>query len=352
MLLLLLACTPTVDKDDADPPSDTAADSGQDTGADTDTAVDTSETADTDTGVETGQDTAIDTSTETGEDSGQETGVETGAETGAETGDTAVADWTCVDGDLFSALGDAVASGTLTGAEGDDQAGSCGGTGGADVAYLWTAPSDARYAFSTEGSDYDTVLRVFSECGGAEIECDDDGGSSVDSVVELDVIAGTALLLVVDAYSSGYTGGWVLNIAEAVPDVCPDGDLGSATGDAVASGSNVGATDSLTSSCATLGADVTWTWTAPADGTYTFDSLGSDFDTLLTLYTGGCAGTELICDDDIGSMPVDTGDTGMGSAYSYESRVEQALVAGDVVLVGLGGYGGAEGNYVLNIAGP
>ena len=51
------------------------------------------------------------------------------------------------------------------------------------------------------------------------------------------------------------------------------------------------------------GASVWWSWTAPATGTVTFDTQGSDFDTLLAVYRGSSVGALVVLasdDDTIG----------------------------------------------------
>ncbi len=114
---------------------------------------------------------------------------------------------------------------------------------------------------------------------------------------------------------------------------CANFDLGTQTGNVVAFGTTVGAGDQFTSACNGAEAtDVAYSWTAPATGIYTFDTFGSDFDTVLSLYDQ-CDGDEFACNDD---------------AIDVQSELTVFLDSADVVVVVVDGYG-ETGNYVLNI---
>ena len=84
--------------------------------------------------------------------------------------------------------------------------------------------------------------------------------------------------------------------------------------------------------------DVAFTYTAPAAGMYTFDTIGSTFDTILTVLTG-CSGTSLGCNDDEGP--------GM-----YQSRVSVSLTAGQAIVIVVDGYGTEVGSYLLHVTPP
>jgi hypothetical protein len=118
---------------------------------------------------------------------------------------------------------------------------------------------------------------------------------------------------------------------------CWEMDLGTATGLAVATGSNEGAGDELDPSCqSTDSTDVVLRWEAPSAGTYVFDLNDSDYDTVLTLLDGDdCMGAELACDDDGGP--------------STQSRLVATLAAGQVVNIVIDGWDGAFGDYSLAI---
>jgi hypothetical protein len=80
-----------------------------------------------------------------------------------------------------------------------------------------------------------------------------------------------------------------------------------------------------------------YSYVAPRSGTYTFDTSGTEFDTVL--YIRSDTGTELACNDDItpGSIT--------------QSRVTLPLAAGQTVTVIVDGFGTQSGNYTLRING-
>ena len=89
------------------------------------------------------------------------------------------------------------------------------------------------------------------------------------------------------------------------PTACADGDLGERTGIAVFRGTLEGAEDTKPpGDCTSLGSgrdtpDLTLRWTAPVDGIYELSTLGSEADTVLTLYSDDCeVTTEFACHDD------------------------------------------------------
>jgi hypothetical protein len=337
----------------------------------------------------------------------------------------------CIDMDLASAIGDAVASGDLTG-EGDDAMGSCGDPLGEDIAYTWTAPSTAMWTFDTFGSAADTVLHVHTgaACSGAELGCDDDTGG-FQSRVDVMLTSGTLVTVVVDAYDDDASDTFVLNITETstiaadevgacddgldndrdgevdcldfdcetdlgcyelgtdcaggvdddgdgdidcadfdcfgyaacIETMCAntldddgDGDIDCADADCLttaacetcpavnlgmtlgaSTGTTTGETNNRAGSCGgSTSEDRTVAFTAPAAGTYTIDTFGSAFDTVLYVLEGGCAGFEIACDDD--------------SDGGSQSEVVVDLGAGQTIIIVVDGFGGGDGAYTLNIS--
>ena len=84
------------------------------------------------------------------------------------------------------------------------------------------------------------------------------------------------------------------------------------------------------------GSSVWWRWTAPETGTMVFDTDGSDFDTLLAVYTGGSVGelSLLASNDDFQADVV--------------SLVSFTAVAGATYQIVVDGYDGDEGNIRMN----
>jgi hypothetical protein len=67
---------------------------------------------------------------------------------------------------------------------------SCAFSSTGDTWFVHTANCDGVLHFATTGSDFDTVLTVYDECGGPELDCDDDGGPGLASALSLPVVAG------------------------------------------------------------------------------------------------------------------------------------------------------------------
>ena len=240
----------------------------------------------------------------------------------------------CVGEDIGESVGAAVASGTNVGG-GDDSVGVCDGSAGEDVIYLWTAPATQTFTLDTLGSDYDTVLYVVDDCGGNELACNDEAFSTSQSSVELDAVAGTTYVVVVDGWD-GASGNHVLNITESFGQ-CIDEPLAQGIGPSVASGSNAGAGNDygLVPCTFTAGEDVAHSWIAPSTGHYQFDTIGSTYNTVLGL-VDQCGGGQLSCDSQSGGG-------------SGQSLLVYPVTEGVPYIVVVDGLNNATGSYELNI---
>lgn len=135
----------------------------------------------------------------------------------------------CVDEDIGSAMGRAVASGSTLGAGDDFDLGPClvdgfepdgGGADGGkasapsdDYVVAWTAPRAGLYIFSLAGSDYDTTLGVWpAACDGDAHQCNDDC-YELESATTYDAAAGEQVFIVIDGFD-GKTGDFTLSISE------------------------------------------------------------------------------------------------------------------------------------------
>jgi hypothetical protein len=86
----------------------------------------------------------------------------------------------------------------------------------------------------------------------------------------------------------------------------------------------------------TGGASVWWTWTAPNSGPAIITTFGSDFDTILAVYTGNSlASLALVANND--------------DSNSLQSAVEFTAAAGTTYQIAVDGYSGATGNIQLNV---
>ncbi len=233
--------------------------------------------------------------------------------------------------------GELVVPGTLsTSTLGQDSefSSTCGGTGIGDVSYLLTAQETGLYVIDTAGSAIDTILAVYDgECDGRLIVCNnDDPDLGLRSRVSLELTEGQTVTVVVDGYGIG--GGAVTINAAYFSGTCSNGDLGN-TVPYSTSGSTAAGDNTMEGSCGGGSAnDHAFTYTAPVAGTYTFDTEGSDFDTVLYVRST-CESGELACNDNGPS-----GET---------SRVSVVLDAGQEVVVVVDGAGFESGNFDLNI---
>ncbi|WP_146136498.1 SBBP repeat-containing protein [Aphanothece hegewaldii] len=82
------------------------------------------------------------------------------------------------------------------------------------VWWYWTAPTTKQVTFSTNGSNFDTILGVFTGTTLANltpVAQNDDGGDGVQSIVTFNAVAGTRYAIAVDG-AGGSTGDIVLNL--------------------------------------------------------------------------------------------------------------------------------------------
>ena len=227
--------------------------------------------------------------------------------------------------------------------EESEQPSSCGSDGGS-LWWAFTPSEDATYRVTTEGSDFDTVLSIWE--GGdhplAELDCNDDDTDSgtVQSSLVGTLTAGITYYLRLSGLN-GDTGAFVLNAEKVAPP--QNDDLAAATVieslPYAITGSNVNATNEAGEAAATCGADggsIWWAFTPDADGTFVVTTVGSGFDTVLSIWTGsGHPLGELDCNDDSGK--------------DVQSTLVAALTGGTTYYVRLNGYSGADGTYALNV---
>ncbi len=244
----------------------------------------------------------------------------------------------CYDEDIGGATGSAVSVGTTVGSD-DDLPQSCAAGGGNDHVVRFTPVLTGDYTIDTEGSAYDTALAVFASCNpSSEMGCDDDSGTGLLSSLTLPLTAGQTIYINIGAWA-GNEGNFILNITPPpLPPLpaCAEEDLGWAVGASLITGTTVGDDDDLTQSCGggSSGADRVHRWIAPVTGSFTFDTNGSAYDTVLTLYQNDCT-TELNCDDDGG--------------IGLQSSITRDLLTGDEILIVVEGWVANEGNYIINI---
>ncbi len=89
---------------------------------------------------------------------------------------------------------------------------SCAPPGGLEVATKLIVPQSGYYLIDTDGSETDTVLYALDDnCSGAELGCDDDTNDQ-DALLVLPLIAGHAVVVVVELRAGSPMGNYVLHI--------------------------------------------------------------------------------------------------------------------------------------------
>ncbi|MCA9568986.1 MAG: hypothetical protein KC656_14150, partial [Myxococcales bacterium] len=79
----------------------------------------------------------------------------------------------------------------------------------------------------------------------------------------------------------------------------PDFDLGSELGANIGSGNTCFGEDDFAKTCGGIpGPDLAYSWTAPYEGAFQIDLLGSEFDTVLTIRSACPEPVEIECNDD------------------------------------------------------
>ena len=116
---------------------------------------------------------------------------------------------------------------------------------------------------------------------------------------------------------------------------CVDVDLGSEVPLSIGQ-STIDQPNEMTGSCGGDRApEVTFLWTAPADGIYVFNTLGSDYDTLIYATVGACSGDELDCNDD--------------APGSVSSVMTIQAEAGAQIVLTVDGFGSNSGDFRLQV---
>jgi Peptidase C10 family/Spi protease inhibitor len=215
-----------------------------------------------------------------------------------------------------------------------------GNAGGKSLWWMWTAPESDTVDFDTFGSDFNTLLAVYT--GDAvdsltEVASNDDTDGGDQSAVNFEAVAGTTYMIVIDGY-----GGEFGNIAltwnmppvndDLVDAIIVTGFSGQDTGTSVGGTMEPGEPDHAG---IVGGKSVWWSWTSPGSGEATVDTLGSDFDTLLAIYTG----------TSIDSLTPVAGNDNSGvpqSSVTFEAQ------AGTTYKIAVDGKAGATGDVTIN----
>ncbi len=216
---------------------------------------------------------------------------------------------------------------------------ACVASASNDVWFRYNALATGAHTFAmcSATRTFDTVLEVFSgACASlTSVGCNDDSCSTGSSVTAT-LTAGQSYLIHVGGYN-GATGAFDLTIT--APAVARD-ECATATPITLGTSAvfnNTGATTSATPAwtCATGGNDLWFTFTANCTAPTTFSTCTAarTIDTVMSVYSGTCAGLTLLgCNDD---------------SCALGSQVTASLVAGQTYYVRVGGFSNAVGNFQI-----
>jgi subtilisin family serine protease len=219
--------------------------------------------------------------------------------------------------------------------------------GGKSVWWSWQAPEDGILTVNTDGSDFDTLLGVYTGLtvtALTPIASDDDSGEGSRSSVTLIVERNQTYHIAVDGFS-GDSGQIRLNLS-FIPPPPPPGNDDFANAFVLNGPSNAVSASNISATKQTGepehagnagGRSVWWTWPAPSSGTTTVKTDDSNFDTTLAVYTGATVSnlTTVASDDDSGE--------GVRSLVTFNAS------AGSVYQIAVDGYDGAFGDIALKV---
>jgi len=224
----------------------------------------------------------------------------------------------------------------------DGEPDHAGNPGGHSLWFRWTATNAGSIRISTEGSDFDTLLAVYSGADLAHlslIASNDDilTPNNPQSRLAFQASVGVTYFIAVDGFN-GAVGRIALNLNPPRNDDFVNcavlaGLTGTVAGYNVAGSKEPGEP----SHAGNIGGHSVWyCWTAPFDGPVEFDTIGSSFDTTLAAYRG----------EDISDLTEDASDN--DSASNRLSRVYFNALAGTTYHLVVDGFSGATGNIVLH----
>jgi subtilisin-like proprotein convertase family protein len=218
---------------------------------------------------------------------------------------------------------------------------SCGALG-KGVWYQYTPPASGAVAVDTAGSDFDTVLAAYSgSCGSlTPVACNDNVGDQT-SRLSLLVNASASYYFLVGG-SSGQTGNLAFHLSFSTNTPANDqcgGALVISSSSYTNSQSTLTATstgDPVPSCVGPFGSAVWYRYTSATNGFLVVDTFGSDFDTVLGVYSGTSCGalSQVGCNDQAGNLST--------------SQVVAPVTPATTYYILAGGWGGQAGNLVLH----
>jgi len=212
-------------------------------------------------------------------------------------------------------------------------------TGGSSIWYRWQAPLDIVTTVSTDGSNFDTVMSIYTGTtvtGLSFIAGDDDSdGPGSFSSASFAATAGTTYHIVVDGFNG--EGG---NISLALSPSAASNTNTLANAQVISGALGVATTYSNSATAEVSEPNhagqsavrsIWFDWTAPSSGNFIFSTDGSAFDTVLAVYTGQSISAliEVAANDNHGLVST--------------SQVSFAAIAGTSYKIAVDGVAGASG---------
>ena len=214
------------------------------------------------------------------------------------------------------------------------------------VWFRWTAPYSGNVVMTTEGSSLDTVMAAYRGTNVASLTSvsggrNDDDGEKQTSRISFTAASNTVYHIAVAGYTNAQ-GGVALSINPGGNDRFTNclalvGDSGTVRGRNTTASRESG--EPLHGGV--FGTNSVWhCWRAPTDGLVGFDTEGSNFDTLLAVYTGARLTnlTAVVSDNDSGT--------------NWTSRLYFEAMAGTNYWIAVDGVNGQSGFYALNWGPP
>ena len=208
------------------------------------------------------------------------------------------------------------------------------------VWWQWTAPTDGPVEVNTIGSELDTALAVYtgSAVDSLSLVAANDDAWDYQSQLVFEAVAGTTYRIAVDGFADS-TGDIVLNLGARPSN--DDFAAAIATGGTV-TGANLAASGEAgepTAGASEPVNSVWWKWTATTTGTVEMNTFGSDFDTVLAVYTGSSVSSlSLVAANDDSSFP-----DALTSRVSFEAQ------AGTTYFIAVDGFLNETGHIMLDL---
>ncbi len=218
-----------------------------------------------------------------------------------------------------------------------------------DVWYSFLAPCNGTMTLNTCGSNYDTVLAVYTgSCGAlSEVACNDDnaacGSGSLQSAVSVSVTFNTRYLIRIGGWNGANGAGLLTLGMTGCPAPANNACSAAITIDhcSPVAFSTVGATTDGPLEPATcnffgyqqVGSDIWYRYTAACTGSVQVSLCDSTYDTKLAVYTS-CGGLAIACNDDFCGL---------------RSQIEFPATVGTSYLFRIGGFNNSQGSGTISV---